>query len=236
MQNKYLKFLLIALIIAVIVPQIALASWWNPFTWNWNSLFHRQNINKNPNIVGGDKDAHGCIGSAGYTWCEVKNKCLRAWEEKCETTPTDQTVDWKTYTDTKLKISFKYPEINKTYVWNQQWPPIVTIDTKISDYSCDPNITKFSVGYGEQKEVIVNSNKYCYQRANDQTAGTAYQNYSYTIIKDNELLKFTFVLGFPECGNYDNPQMTECKKEQSDISSQLNSFIDGIVYTFKFTK
>ncbi|MFA5934335.1 MAG: hypothetical protein WC827_00395 [Candidatus Paceibacterota bacterium] len=38
------------------------------------------------NIVGGDKDIHGCTGSAGYSWCEVKNKCLRVWEEKCEAT------------------------------------------------------------------------------------------------------------------------------------------------------
>ncbi len=36
------------------------------------------------NIVGGDKDAHGCIGSAGYSWCEAKNKCLRVWEEACD--------------------------------------------------------------------------------------------------------------------------------------------------------
>lgn len=49
-------------------------------------------INKNianpnvSNIVGGDKDEHGCIGSAGYSWCAVKNKCLRTWEEKCEVT------------------------------------------------------------------------------------------------------------------------------------------------------
>lgn len=35
-------------------------------------------------IVGSDKDEHGCIASAGYSWCEVKQKCLRAWEEKCE--------------------------------------------------------------------------------------------------------------------------------------------------------
>ncbi len=35
------------------------------------------------NIVGGDRDEHGCIGSAGYTWCAVKNKCLRSWEESC---------------------------------------------------------------------------------------------------------------------------------------------------------
>ena len=42
-----------------------------------------QNI-ANKNMVGGDKDEHGCIGSAGYMWCEAKQKCLRAWEEKCE--------------------------------------------------------------------------------------------------------------------------------------------------------
>lgn len=35
-------------------------------------------------VVGGDKDEHGCIGSAGYTWCQSKDKCLRIWEEACE--------------------------------------------------------------------------------------------------------------------------------------------------------
>ena len=34
-------------------------------------------------LVGGDRDEHGCIGSAGYTWCEPKQKCLREWEEPC---------------------------------------------------------------------------------------------------------------------------------------------------------
>ena len=34
-------------------------------------------------LVGNDRDAHGCIGSAGYTWCEAKQKCLRVWEEPC---------------------------------------------------------------------------------------------------------------------------------------------------------
>jgi hypothetical protein len=37
-----------------------------------------------PNIVGADRDEHGCIASAGYSWCEIKQKCLRIWEEKCE--------------------------------------------------------------------------------------------------------------------------------------------------------
>src|SRR5574343_81034 len=36
-----------------------------------------------PTIIGGDKDEHGCLGSAGYQWCQVKNKCLKFWEEQC---------------------------------------------------------------------------------------------------------------------------------------------------------
>lgn len=27
---------------------------------------------------------NGCIASAGYTWCEILNKCVRVWEEMCE--------------------------------------------------------------------------------------------------------------------------------------------------------
>jgi hypothetical protein len=30
--------------------------------------------------VGGSKDANGCLTSAGYSWCELRSTCLRAWE------------------------------------------------------------------------------------------------------------------------------------------------------------
>jgi len=36
-----------------------------------------------PEPIGGDKDEHGCIPSAGYSWCDAKEKCLRTWEENC---------------------------------------------------------------------------------------------------------------------------------------------------------
>ena len=34
-------------------------------------------------MPGSDRDAHGCIGSAGYSWCEDNQKCQRSWEEAC---------------------------------------------------------------------------------------------------------------------------------------------------------
>ena len=32
-------------------------------------------------LVGGERDAHGCITSAGYTYSQLRRQCLRPWEE-----------------------------------------------------------------------------------------------------------------------------------------------------------
>lgn len=32
-------------------------------------------------MVGNDKDEHGCIASAGYVWSEVRNNCIRLFED-----------------------------------------------------------------------------------------------------------------------------------------------------------
>lgn len=75
-------------------------------------------INPNPTpvptvnqLVGNDRDAHGCIGSAGYSWCEPKNKCLRVWEEACFTS-VDQEIQYllakkynKSIDEVKINIS-----------------------------------------------------------------------------------------------------------------------------------
>lgn len=42
-----------------------------------------QPLSEQPRL-GGDRDEHNCIGSAGYSWCEAKQKCLRVWEEFCD--------------------------------------------------------------------------------------------------------------------------------------------------------
>ena len=47
------------------------------FTGCGNSQSKKSEGNK----VGDDKDAHGCIASAGYTWSEVLKDCIRLWEK-----------------------------------------------------------------------------------------------------------------------------------------------------------
>ena len=50
-------------------------------------LFLLLGCTASPPVPGSDKDEHGCIGSAGYTWCAELNKCIRPWEESCTAAP-----------------------------------------------------------------------------------------------------------------------------------------------------
>lgn len=36
-----------------------------------------------PPLVGGQKDAHGCLAPAGYSWCDARQECERSWERYC---------------------------------------------------------------------------------------------------------------------------------------------------------
>lgn len=37
-------------------------------------------LNDQEQVVGNDKDEHGCIASAGYQWCASQQQCIRPWE------------------------------------------------------------------------------------------------------------------------------------------------------------
>lgn len=49
-----------------------------------NDNQQQETQNTEEKIIGGDKDEYGCLGSAGYSWCEAKQTCLRIWEESCD--------------------------------------------------------------------------------------------------------------------------------------------------------
>jgi hypothetical protein len=54
----------------------------NGCSWPWSN---KNTTNTSTTMMpGSDRDAHGCIPSAGYSWCEAKQKCLRTWEETCQ--------------------------------------------------------------------------------------------------------------------------------------------------------
>jgi hypothetical protein len=52
-----------------------------------------QTTDVKPPMVGGDRDAHGCIGSAGYQWSVVKNECIRVFETGIRLEPKGAKID-----------------------------------------------------------------------------------------------------------------------------------------------
>lgn len=43
--------------------------------------------------AGNDRDSHNCISSAGYTWSELKNDCVRSWEVGIQFDPSSNRSD-----------------------------------------------------------------------------------------------------------------------------------------------
>jgi hypothetical protein len=82
-------------------------------TWIFFSIKNFTNQNQQSRLIGGDKDAGGCLIGAGYSWCQVKYKCLRVWEEKCEAENIATTSNNIGTTSEKNPISVK-PVINSS--------------------------------------------------------------------------------------------------------------------------
>ncbi|MFH0712802.1 MAG: MliC family protein [Candidatus Jorgensenbacteria bacterium] len=66
-------------------------------------------------LIGGQKDEHGCLIGAGYSWCEARESCIRIWEEYC-TAATPKTAvfncdDEKTITATFYPTDDKYVDL-----------------------------------------------------------------------------------------------------------------------------
>lgn len=86
------KIIIIAEIAVLVVAAFLLFGYGRGPASDTGGNAHNGTVVANDTLVGGDRDAHGCIGSAGYTWCATKQECLRVWEEPCEETPFGQTI------------------------------------------------------------------------------------------------------------------------------------------------
>ena len=48
-MKKFNAYLVIILLTVLIIPSVAFASWWNPFSWNiWNQIFNKQTSMQTP--------------------------------------------------------------------------------------------------------------------------------------------------------------------------------------------
>jgi hypothetical protein len=54
----------------------------------FTSCANNKNTSSSPK-AGSDLDTHNCIASAGYTWSELKNDCVRSWEVGVQFDPSE---------------------------------------------------------------------------------------------------------------------------------------------------
>lgn len=62
-------------------------------------------------VLGGDRDVHGCKGSAGYTYSQIKNNCVRVFDQKIKLKEVNPDKSYSTMTAVIFSKDMKRAEI-----------------------------------------------------------------------------------------------------------------------------
>lgn len=115
---------------------------------------------------------------------------------------------------------------NHVRVVDTAWPPVVTLDTGL--FNCVAS-GKANTPEGQTGEKTISGKKYCVTETSEGAAGSTYKTYTYVTQVGKNLGKLTFTLQFVQCMNYDEPEQTTCKLDQSSFN------VDKLAYSI-FTK
>lgn len=135
---------------------------------------------------------------------------------------------WKT--DSTNEVTFKYPEsLGTTYINTQVWPPNVQAENV--PFTC---IETNPDEYEKTAERIINGRTYCVTEVSEGAAGHMYTQYTYAFYKNDRIVTLSFTLAFVQCGNFDNPERSECEKERRKFD--IDGIIDQIAQTLNIKK
>ena len=132
---------------------------------------------------------------------------------------------WSSYTDDIQGISFRYPELDTSYMHAMEWPPIPTV--REGSFRCE------SIGDGAAKteERTIGERTYCIRSVTQGAAGSIYTEYTYETAIDNKIIAFAFTIKSVQCVNYENPQRSACENERATFD--LNAVMNDIVSTIQ---
>jgi hypothetical protein len=139
---------------------------------------------------------------------------------------------WMLFTDSAKGVSFRYPEtLAATYIYTRVWPPEVQVRNE--SFACSET-NPGDDGMLKIEKRIINDNTYCVTEKAEGAAGTVFIQYTYGFRKFGKVVNLYFVLGFVQCGNYDNPEKSECEKERRKFD--IDGIIDRIAQTVVIEK
>ncbi|MFA5083789.1 MAG: hypothetical protein WC475_00165 [Candidatus Paceibacterota bacterium] len=142
---------------------------------------------------------------------------------------SEDSVFWKDYNEDG--VSFQYPEkLTAKYVFAQQWPPTVKIESGI--FSCMETPQEISSMLEITSQRIIGNRIYCVDIKNEGAAGSVYSSYVYTTPLRGKLVSIGFVLRYPNCANYDKEQSQTCTSERETVN--LDETVNRIIPTVRW--
>jgi hypothetical protein len=105
-------------------------------------------------MPGSDKDEHGCIGSAGYTWSVVRKECIRIFEAGTRLNPTNAVAD---KTTSAFVVFDKYEGNAEVYIPGQPGSVILEYGKKNSEiwFNEDWHLGKTGKGLFLKKDTAI---------------------------------------------------------------------------------
>ena len=136
------------------------------------------------------------------------------------------------FSDSTQNIEFLYAKPFPTeFITPQTWPPIVSVSDE--PFVCEEGGSEIQAS-GQTVKKVLGGNTFCVTTQSEGAAGSTYTTYTYSMMKEESLLKLNFVLRFVQCYNYDDPQRTECLLEQK--SFKLDNLVFRIEQSLQFSK
>lgn len=126
--------------------------------------------------------------------------------------------------DTHEESFFIAPaDLGTKYIHTVEWPPTYTVSG--GEPVCVESGNAIKEG-GITKKVTIGKNTYCVTESSEGAAGSTYTTYTYLANLNASTLTLKFTLKFVQCGNYDEPQKSECLSERTKFD--INKIIDDI--------
>jgi len=150
------------------------------------------------------------------------------WTVSDSTTETSNDL-WRTITN-EDGVTYKYPkELLAKYISVVDWPPVVKVETET--FSCKTTPQEVSSMSDITSKRMVDNRIYCVNVKHEGAAGSVYSSYTYTTTKNDNLVKVSFTLQYPNCNNYDEEQSKVCSSEREAFD--IDSTVDRIVQSIK---
>lgn len=137
------------------------------------------------------------------------------------------TADWLRFADSGRDISFRYPpDFGTRYIHALDWPPMLQVLE--GPFECTEAGSE-TARAGRTELDGISGRRYCVTRLTEGAAGSVYTSYAYAFETDGGIAILTFSARAVQCGNYDQPQRSECDAERQAFDP--GALVDAIART-----